>query len=82
MHSGWVSGSNSSGVGVVGVGGAEFCAKTVGRRRSRRRPAIDEGVESRKGAVMVMTSPLTAKMGLWDTAAEEKGGLQHLNPSL
>lgn len=68
MHSGWVSGSNNDGV----VGSAEFCVKTVGRKRSRKRPAIDEAVESCKDAVMVMTSPLTAKVGLWDTAVEEK----------
>lgn len=70
VHSGWVSGSNKDGVGVVGT--AEFCAKTAGRRRSRKRPAIDEGAESREDAVMVMTSPLTAKLGLWDAAGEEK----------
>lgn len=69
MHSGWVSGSNDDGVGVIGT--AEFCVKTVGRRRSRKRPAIDEGVESCEDAVMVMTSPLTAKVGLWDTARKE-----------
>lgn len=70
MHSGWVSGSNNNGVGVDGT--AEFCVKIVGRRRSRKRLAIDEGVESCEDAVMVMTSPLTAKVGLWDTAGEEE----------
>lgn len=71
MHSGWVSGSNGDGVGVAGT--AEFCVQTVGRRRRRRkRTAIDEGVESCEDAVMVMTSPLTAKVGLRDTAGEEK----------
>lgn len=72
VHSGWVSGSNSDGVGVVWT---DFCVKTAGRRRrrSRKRPAIDEGVDSCEDAVMVMTSPLTAKVGLWDTAEEERG---------
>lgn len=77
MHSGWVSGSNGDAVGVVRA--AEFCVTAVGRRRSRKRPAIDEGAESCEDAVMVMTSPLTAKVGLWDTAGEEKRRLQHLN---
>lgn len=61
VHFGWVSGSNNDGV----IGSAEFCGRTVGRRRRRRkRPAIDEEVESCEDAVMVMTSPLTAKVGL------------------
>lgn len=62
MHSGWVSGSNNDAVGVVGT--AKFCVKAAGRRRSRKRLAIDEGMESCEDAVMVMTSPLTAKVGL------------------
>lgn len=70
VHSGWVRGSNEDGVGVVGT--AEFCVKTAGRRRSRKRPAIDEGAESCEDAVMVMTSPLAVKLGLRDTAGEEK----------
>lgn len=77
VHSGWVRGSNEDGVGVVGT--AEFCVKTAGRRRSRKRPAIDEGAESCEDAVMVMTSPLAVKLGLRDTAGEEKKLLQHLN---
>lgn len=78
VHSGWVSGSNNDAVGVAGT--ADFCVKTGGRRRrSRKRPAIDEGVESCEDGVMVMTSPLTAKVGLWDTAREEKRQLQHLS---
>lgn len=76
VHSGWVSGSNNDAVGVVGT--AEFCVTAAGRRRrSRRRPAADGGVESCEDAVMVTTSPLTAKVGLWDTAAGENRGFQH-----
>lgn len=83
VHSGWVSGSNSDGVGVVWT---DFCVRTAGRRRRRcrKRPAIDEGVDSCEDAVMVMTSPLTAKVGLWDTAGRERGdddfstSMQHL----
>lgn len=67
VHSGWVSGSNGVAVGVAGT--AEFCVR---RRRSRKRPAIDEGVESHEDGVMVMTSPLTTKVGHWDTASKEK----------
>lgn len=70
VHSGWVSGSNNDAVVVVGK--AEFCVKAAGRSRSRKRPAIDEGAESCQDAVMVTTSPLTAKVGLWDTAREKK----------
>lgn len=78
VHSGWVSGSNNDAVGVAGT--ADFCVKTGGRRsRSRKRPVIDEGVESCEDGVMVMTSPLTAKVGLWDTAREEKRQLQFLH---
>lgn len=76
VHSGWDNGSNNDRFGVVRT---EFCVKTVGRRRTRKRPARDEGAESCEDAVMVMTSPLTAKVGLWDTAGEEKRCLQHLN---
>lgn len=77
VHSGWVSGSNGVAVGVAGT--ADFCVRTRGRRRrSRKRPAIDEGVESREDGVMVMTSPLTAKVGHWDTASKEKKQLEHL----
>lgn len=76
VHSGWVSGSNSSGVGVGGT--AEVCVTTVGRRRSNKRPATDEGVETCEDAVMVMTSPLTAKVGLWDTAGKKMWKLQRL----
>lgn len=80
VHSDWVSWSNNDAVGVAGM--ADFCVKTGGRRRRRKRkkrPAIDEGVESCEDGVMVMTSPLTAKVGLWDTAREEKSQIQHLN---
>lgn len=77
VHSCWVSGSNNSGVGAIGT--AEFCMKTVGRTRSRRRPAVDEGTGSCEDAVMVTTSPLTAKVGLWDTAGERERKLQHVN---
>lgn len=77
MHSGRFSGLNKGGVGVVGT--AEFCAKTAGKRRSRRRAATDEGRDSSEDAVMVMTSPLTAKVGLWEKAGIEKRRLQHLN---
>lgn len=70
VHSGWVSGSNRGGVWVVGT--AEFCVKTAGKRRSKRRPARDEGADSCEDAVMVTTSPLTAKVGLWEKAEEEK----------
>lgn len=69
VHSGRNSGSTDDGAVVVDSKG--FWVKTVGRRRmSRRRPAADKGAESCEDAVMVMTSPLTAKVGLWDTAAE------------
>ena len=69
VHSGWVSGSKSDGV----VGSTGVCMETVGRRRrrKRRRAAINEGAGSCEVVVMVMTSPLTAKVGLWDTAAGE-----------
>lgn len=80
VHSDWVSWSNSDAVGVAGM--ADFCVKTGGRRRRRKRtkrPAIDEGVGSCEDGVMVMTSPLTAKVGLWDTAREEKSQIQHLH---
>ncbi len=77
VHSGWVSGSNNDAVVVVGK--AKFCVKAAGRSRSRKRPATDEGAGSCQDAVMVTTSPLTAKVGLWDTAREKKRQLQHLN---
>lgn len=76
MHSGRFRGLNKGGVGVVGT--AEFCAKTAGKRRSRKRAATDEGRGSSEDAVMVMTSPLTAKVGLWKKAGKEKRRLQHL----
>lgn len=67
VHSRWVSGSNEETFGVAWR--AEFCAKTHGRwRRSTRRPAINKGVESCEDGVMVVTAPLTGKVGLWDTA--------------
>lgn len=73
VHSGLVSGSISGVAGVRVVVRVEFCVKTFGRkRRSRKRPAIDEDLVSCEDAVMVMTSPLTAKVGLWDTAAEQE----------
>lgn len=68
MHSGWVSGSNN-GNGVGADGAAELCEVA---RRSRKRPATDEGAEACEDALMVMTSPLTAKVGLWDAAGEDK----------
>lgn len=74
VHSGWASGSNGDTLGVAGT--ATFCAKPHGRRRRRRksrgrgrRLAIDIMVGSCEDGVMVVTSPLTAKVGLWDTAA-------------
>lgn len=58
---------------ALGVAGrAELCAKTHGGRRRRRRKgrrlAIDAGVGSREGGVMVLTSPLAAELGLRGTA--------------
>lgn len=58
------------------MGVARFCAKPHGRKRrkSRRRgsrPAIEATVGSCEDGVMVGTSPLTAKVGLWDTAGKE-----------
>lgn len=78
VHSVWVGGSNNDAVSVAET--AESCVEKHGRsRRSRKRPAIEEGVGSCGDGVMMMTSPLTAKVGRWDTAGEEKRRLQHLN---
>lgn len=59
--------------GAGDIGSPVFWVMAVGRRRSRRTPAIDKRLESCEDAVMVMTSPLNAKVGLWDTAEGEEG---------
>lgn len=75
VHSGWVSGSNGETLGVAGA--ARFCARPHGRKRRKsrrrgRRLAIEVTVGSCEDGVMVVTSPLTAKVGLWDTAGKER----------
>lgn len=71
VQSGWTTGSKNDTAGVAA--GAEPRAKSGGKRRSSRRPARrGERAESCEGGVMVATSPLAAKVGLWDTAAGGK----------
>lgn len=70
VHSGWATGSNSDAVGVAVT--AESCVKRRRSRGRRKRPARgDERAESCEDGVMVATSPLTAKVGLWDAAGEK-----------
>lgn len=71
VQSDWTTGSKNDAAGVAA--GAEPRAKSGGKRRSSRRPARrGERAESCEGGVMVATSPLAAKVGLWDTAAGGK----------
>lgn len=71
VQSDWTTGSKNDEAGVAA--GAEPRAKSGGKRRSSRRPARrGERAESCEGGVMVATSPLAAKVGLWDTAAGGK----------
>lgn len=73
VHSGWATGSNNNAVGVAVT--AESCVKRRRSRGRRKRPARrNERAESCEDGVMVATSPLTAKVGLWDAAGEKREG--------
>lgn len=70
VHSGWGTGSNNDVVGVAVT--AESCVERRRSRGRRKRPAgRDERAESCEDGVMVATSPLAAKAGLWDAAGKK-----------